>query len=308
MRKLISIVTIAAFMSAYFPALSTSAEGKRPILVVFDFELKTGISPELKEPLSMKLREAIFSTGKFEVVDRNNMNTILQQQGEQAKECYTQECAVEMGRLLTAQKIVTGSVSKIGKSFNISLQVTNLETGLMERIISEYCKSCEPEDLLEFISGLALKIVGDKKEAEAAPAPAAGLLIINSNEKGADVKIDGRPEGTTPLAEPLKLKPGSHTVRVSKHGFTDWQRDIKIDADKKVQVKVSLVAIKTKAAVATSPAAGSEDAALTDQWWFWAGVGGGVLLLGAGAAAAAGGGSKGGGGSGAQTGSVTATW
>ena len=66
-----------------------------------------------------------------------------------------------------------------------------------------------------------------------APAPAnnsaaTGVAHIASEPAGADIEVDGEYAGNTP--SDLKLKAGSHSLKVSKKGFSPWQRTIKIEA------------------------------------------------------------------------------
>ncbi|MDI1449425.1 PEGA domain-containing protein [Polyangium sp. 6x1] len=46
-----------------------------------------------------------------------------------------------------------------------------------------------------------------------------GTLIIKANVEGADVLVDGRAVGRSPLAAPVFVEPGSHEIEVKKFGF-----------------------------------------------------------------------------------------
>jgi PEGA domain len=52
----------------------------------------------------------------------------------------------------------------------------------------------------------------------AMPVSDTGTLIIDSMLEGATVEVDGKEIGTTPLP-PTQLRPGNHTIKVSKRGF-----------------------------------------------------------------------------------------
>jgi TonB family protein len=54
-------------------------------------------------------------------------------------------------------------------------------------------------------------------------APAMGVADILSTPLGATVRVDGAVVGRTPLVD-FKLKPGSHTVEVSKDGYETWSQ------------------------------------------------------------------------------------
>ncbi|MDO8804269.1 MAG: CsgG/HfaB family protein [Elusimicrobiota bacterium] len=75
------------------------------------------------------LRTELVSTGLFNVMDRNNMDTVLAEQKFQNSGCTEQECAVEMGKLLNIKQILVGSLSKLMDSYYITVNVVDVETG-----------------------------------------------------------------------------------------------------------------------------------------------------------------------------------
>ncbi|MCX5791877.1 MAG: hypothetical protein NTY45_06600 [Elusimicrobia bacterium] len=74
------------------------------------------------------LRSELVSTGRFNVMDRNNMDTVLSEQKFQNSGCTEQECAVEMGKLLNIKKILVGSLSKLLDSYYVTVSVVDVET------------------------------------------------------------------------------------------------------------------------------------------------------------------------------------
>jgi hypothetical protein len=75
------------------------------------------------------------------------------------------------------------------------------------------------------------------------PAPAVstsgtGVVNVSSNPAGADVLVDGDFVGNCPAT--LKLSPGKHTVAVKFSGYSDWSRDITVQAGSNVQLTANL--------------------------------------------------------------------
>lgn len=81
------------------------------------------------------LRTELVSLGSFNIMDRNNMDTVLAEQKFQASGCTEQQCAVEMGKLLSVRQMVIGSLSKLLESYYITVNLLDVETG---RIIASY--------------------------------------------------------------------------------------------------------------------------------------------------------------------------
>ena len=58
---------------------------------------------------------------------------VLKEQGFQQSGCTTDECMVQIGRLIGVQKIIGGSISKVGNIYSVSSRIVNVETGEIEK-------------------------------------------------------------------------------------------------------------------------------------------------------------------------------
>jgi len=81
------------------------------------------------------LRTEMVKTGAFNVMDRNNMDTVLAEQKFQNSGCTEQECALEMGKLLNVRRMLVGSLSKLVDAYYVTVNVIDVETG---KIIESY--------------------------------------------------------------------------------------------------------------------------------------------------------------------------
>lgn len=97
--------------------------------------------------LSDRLRVELFKTGQFTVLERQQMENILKEQGFQQSGCIATECVIEVGQLLGVEKMVAGSVGQVGAVYTISLRVINVGTGALERTATRDCR-CTIEDIL----------------------------------------------------------------------------------------------------------------------------------------------------------------
>ena len=86
--------------------------------------------------LADRLSSEIFKLGEYTVVERSAMDEILSEQGFQQSGCTSTDCAVEVGALLGVQKMVTGSIGKIGKLYTITAKSIDVETGKIDNQIS----------------------------------------------------------------------------------------------------------------------------------------------------------------------------
>jgi len=102
------------------------AQDSRPSVAVLDFDAK-GIPTYEAETLTERLRSEIANTNAVRLTDRKLLEKILQEQGLQQSGCTTDECAAEVGQLLGAQFIISGSIGKLGNSFTIDAKMVILK-------------------------------------------------------------------------------------------------------------------------------------------------------------------------------------
>ena len=83
--------------------------------------------------LTDRLRAELFKTKHFKVIEREMMQEVMKEQGFQQSGCTTDECMVEIGRLIGVEKIIGGSISKVGNVYSVSSRIVNVETGEIEK-------------------------------------------------------------------------------------------------------------------------------------------------------------------------------
>ncbi|MFA5847383.1 MAG: CsgG/HfaB family protein [Thermodesulfovibrionales bacterium] len=144
------------------PAEETPKKVKRidSYIAVFDLETTGKVDKDVIRPLTESIRREIVKSGKYEVIDRGNMDKILGEQKFQLSGCVSGQCIVEVGQLLGVGKIITGSVSMVGKTYYFSLQLVNVETGKIEDQSEDECK-CEIDDLIKSSKRLVKKLMGE---------------------------------------------------------------------------------------------------------------------------------------------------
>jgi len=117
-----------------------------------------GVSPSEAMVLTDELLSVLVQSGSYTVLERSNMESILEEQGFQMSGCTSNECAVEAGKLLGVQKMVSGSVGKLGEIYNISLRLFNVESGEIEQNINQKHEGSK-EELLDVTAQLGMKLI-----------------------------------------------------------------------------------------------------------------------------------------------------
>ncbi len=78
----------------------------------------------------------LYKTNTFDIIERNQIDVILKEQGLEDKYCSDAGCAVRIGKILSVDKVVIGSVNRVGK-FTITIKFVDVREGLVEYADSE---------------------------------------------------------------------------------------------------------------------------------------------------------------------------
>ena len=72
---------------------------------------------------------AIVKTRTYRVIDRSQRDMLLDEIAFSLGDCSDESCQLQVGRFLSADQIVVGSLGEAGSRFVISLKLLNVETG-----------------------------------------------------------------------------------------------------------------------------------------------------------------------------------
>ena len=136
--KWISVfLALNLLLSPLTASLAVAQSPARASVAVMDMEPK-GVPENEVSALSDRLRTELFRTGAFDVMERGKMQDVLKEQGfQQSGACNTDACAVEIGQLIGVQKIIGGSLGKVGKTYTVNLRMIDVKTGRIERSVTE---------------------------------------------------------------------------------------------------------------------------------------------------------------------------
>ena len=82
--------------------------------------------------LTDRLRIELYNTKHYKVIERAMMDDILEEQKFQKSGCVSDECIVEIGKMIGVEQIVGGSISQVGNVYSVSARIVNVETGEIE--------------------------------------------------------------------------------------------------------------------------------------------------------------------------------
>ncbi|MBU1713483.1 MAG: penicillin-binding protein activator LpoB, partial [Proteobacteria bacterium] len=188
MKRVIKAFYILLSVIFVMPGALASDKTNKPVIktvdnyiAVFDFEVTTG-DKGISRPLTESVRREIVLSGQYDVIDRGNMNKILGEQKFQLSGCVAQECIVDAGQLLGVGKIISGTVSIVGKTYYLTLSLISVKTGKIENIAEDTCR-CEVDELLGSTKRLAKKLLGEQVEQPTAAAESAARAKAEETER-----------------------------------------------------------------------------------------------------------------------------
>ena len=124
-----------------------------------------------------------------------------------------EKCLTAIGKRLGVEYVVTGTVGSLGDNYVLNIKVVDVATGKSQRIQSDPLRG-SPDELIEGVRVAAYRLL--------APQQIHGSLQIQSDLIGAEVTLDGKPLGKTPLPNGgvvAKLPLGKHQLRVEAKSY-----------------------------------------------------------------------------------------
>jgi TolB-like protein len=249
-------------------------------IAVLDFSNTGGLSKFETVTLSTRLSSMLVKTEAFIVLERGKMDEILNEQGFQQSGCTTTECAVEVGKLLNVQKMVSGSIGKIGKTYTIDISLIDVRTAQIERSFIRDYKG-EIDGLLQIMQEIADQISGIAGAAETKTAESKTFrLSVKSNPSGAEIRINGRSIGQTPFESSVKAGVELE-IHLQKENYNDYMQTVVVNDDVNINIDLKFTDAYKQELLSRGKKPeeikGGEGGGGSTWWW----IGGGAVAIGA---------------------------
>lgn len=143
--------------------------------------------------LTDALINELSKTGSFQMMERSQMDQVLKEQGfQQSGACDQGQCAVEMGRLLGIQSMMTGSIGKLGNTYVLSTRMVDVKTGTIVKSTSRNLKGSISDCLEDLLPEVAKDLAKGEDKVAAKPQPVATAPIkasVNETTAAKDTKV-----------------------------------------------------------------------------------------------------------------------
>jgi hypothetical protein len=139
-----------------YPAQCPAA-GARTSLAVYPVK-PAGADTSLASAMTALLSSKLSPSPRLRVIEEAMLKVVMERQGLNVSDaCDSTVCQVEIGKLVQAQKLVTGDLAKFGSKYILSLKVVDILTGAMEFATEDSC-SCSEDQLDKLVTVAAAKV------------------------------------------------------------------------------------------------------------------------------------------------------
>lgn len=115
---------------------------------------------ELQE-LTVLLEKSLRKTGKFAITDRAGIQAVMDEFGVTQKDCRTVPWLVRIGKKLMVDKVVIGSVNKLGRTMTVHIRTIDVAQQQIDKSATEVCQDCSVDDIyIKKMPFLAQKLAG----------------------------------------------------------------------------------------------------------------------------------------------------
>jgi TolB-like protein/mono/diheme cytochrome c family protein len=211
--------------------VNSLAQNEKSKIAVMDFVDMQGQVTNLGRYMSEELTTRLYLTGQFEVIERQLLDKIVQEQQISMTGMVDESSAVELGKILGVDAIASGTIGDLGKSVKVNARLISAESGKLFSVASvEIPKTDKVKVLLsESVSNTTTNATTNGATNATMKSKAAASQTIN--KEGYTFELLGaRKEGQTAICK-LKI---TNTTQEDKtlaiHG-QNYQRNTEIYTD-----------------------------------------------------------------------------
>jgi TolB-like protein len=211
--KSIFLILVIFIFGTFGFTPNLTAQGKKPVyptLALLPFS-SAGVKEYEAISLSNRLYSELVKTKRFQVVEIEKVEALLKEIAFQQSGIFREEYVAQVGQMLGAQMMVTGSVGKVGNTYTVDVRIINVRN---RRVI--YAKTSNStgkiEELLQLMNEIAWEIAHPKSKQQQLTENKGGkkwlwivggtalvgggitaLMLLKGNDNGGASEVIGMP-------------------------------------------------------------------------------------------------------------------
>jgi len=244
MRKLVA----TALVLVCFGALPRAAQARKRSIAVLEFRQGVSALPWFADRMAKRLRHL---TGLGVLGPTEARQKIGDQVDTFVARCQGQpSCVAAIGRKLGVSEVILVGMSSLG---DVIIQITRVKVST-RRVLGSVGHTMPPLGKLSLkkLDSLLHRLMPRRDFIR------YGFIQVRSNRRNAQVFLNSRKHGVTPLEGPIKVRaPSAHRLKVIKPGYVDFSADLQVPPDATVTVNAEL------------PLIPKQITPFYKKWWFW---------------------------------------
>ena len=220
-----------------------------PVVAIMNFDA-SGISETDAANITTRFGYELSRANQFVIIEREKMETILDEQEFSLSGCTSSECVVEIGQLLNVEYMIAGKISVTLGFFSLHVRLISVESGIVvTQIIEDLSDGTIQQFITSSVKNAAMKLAaeaGIKKSSGSSDQVVAtvtrtGQVSFTLNTSPVNVFIDGSFSGeNTSKSVSLSLPMGDHTIKFTAEGYQDYEKTISFIADQSIDYAVEM--------------------------------------------------------------------
>jgi hypothetical protein len=180
-----------------------------------------GVSSELARSMQEHLEAGLLQFPNLNVLSRSDMDLVLSEgRLRLSGACTDEACLVEAGHILGVEKLVTGTVSRVGGTYNVVLKLIDIRSATLESA-ADRRHTGSPDQLFDVCDGLLHQLLAACRTvapAAAAPASDTSALVAAAENPAPPVEADQA------TAEPHRVAATADSLTMALPATTTAQR------------------------------------------------------------------------------------
>jgi len=209
-RFLVFIFNLILFMGYYQGLLAQENGSNKITLAVLPFS-SAGVKEYEAISLSNRLHSELVKTKRFQVVEIEKVEALLKEIAFHQSGIFREEYVAQVGQMLGAQLMITGSVGKVGTTYTVDVRIINVRNRQVIYAKTENSKG-KIDELLQLMNEIAWELAHPKSKKQNLTATKkskkwlwvvgssvligggiTALMLIQSNDKGGVSEVIGTP-------------------------------------------------------------------------------------------------------------------
>jgi hypothetical protein len=157
------------------------------------------------------------------MMERDQMQEILSEQGfQQSGACTDEACMVELGQVLGVERLISGSIGKLGSMFLLNFRAIDVQTAKIIKVVSKDIPG-GIEDVVMLLPDIARQLVGEAGTKapvqETTPVVSAPVVVKEEPAPVVEAPVVDGPKEAVPESDGNTKNKNRAGVRISYNRF-----------------------------------------------------------------------------------------